>query len=98
MDWTTEKLQELTEFSTLPSFTVGDIANVMGVSKEELVLGIGNPQSEIAKAIQKGRLKARAEFDKRVTTLSKQGSGPAQALELKLRKANKIDELLERYG
>jgi hypothetical protein len=98
MEWNDEMLQELTDFSKLPSFTSKEVAVALGLDVELFLVEIMNPTSPIAKAFLRGRLLAKAELDKRIQTLSKQGSGPAQTLELKLRRETQINQLLELYG
>ena len=98
MDWTDEILQEVTDFSSLPSFTPKMIAIALGIDKELFLEQVELEGSKINLAYQRGKLLAQAEFDKRVQTLSKQGSGPAQTLELKMRREAAVNKLLDKYG
>lgn len=98
MDWTDEILQEVTAFASLPSFTPTMIAIALGLDKESFIRLIEVVDSPAYLAYNKGKLLAKAEFDKRVQLLSKQGSGPAQTLEMKLRREAEVNKLLERYG
>jgi bifunctional DNA-binding transcriptional regulator/antitoxin component of YhaV-PrlF toxin-antitoxin module len=98
MDLNDNTLQEVTDFAVLPSFTPKEIAIALGLNPVEFIELITRGDNPVATAYQKGKLLAKAELDKRLQTLSKQGSGPAQTLEIKMRKETKINKLLDHYG
>jgi GTP1/Obg family GTP-binding protein len=98
MDWTDEILKEVTDFASLPSFTPKMIAVALGIDRLTFLSEIQKEGTTLNIAYERGKLMAQAEFDKRVQTLSKQGSGPAQTLELKMRREANVNKLLENYG
>ncbi len=93
-----EQLKSIEEFAAFPQFTIQDVANIIEVDGEELMRQILLLNTDAAKAHKTGSLKASAEFGKKVTVLSNQGSGPAQTLMAKLREKSEVNTLIQYYG
>lgn len=97
MIWTVELLSEIEQYAELPGFTTKEIATCIGLSYAEFKLELDSCE-ELRRALDKGRLKSKAEFNKKVSLLSNQGSGPAQTLLNKLKQDAQFQELRDFYG
>ena len=60
-------------------FTTHELAIIIGCDADDLEEELGNPRSNITKAVMKGRLQAEADIRASVFDLAKHGSAPAQA-------------------
>lgn len=87
-----QQLNEISAYAGL-GFPPIHIACIMQLNIEHFVVECKDPFSEIGSAYLAGKLKVEAEVRKAVFTLSKQGSGPAQILAIKILKKQEIDEL-----
>lgn len=97
MDWTNELLKELTNLAELPNLSDREIAVILGIDSDAFIANIDDRSTEASRAYSLGKLKAKAELGKRIQTMSKQGSGPAQTLERKMRLETEVKNTLERY-
>ena len=98
MNLTEEQLKNLEEFSKHPQFSIPDLAKILEVDPQQLLSELLLQNTGSTKAYRKGSLLALAEFGKKVTQLSNQGSGPAQTLFAKLRKESEVNTFLNYYG
>ena len=99
MIWTKELLSEIEQYAELPGFTIKEIGTCIGMGYAEFKLELQNNE-ELRRAFDKGRLKSKVEFNKKVSQLSNQGSGPAQTLLNKLKQDAhaQFQELRDFYG
>ena len=93
-----EQKKELQELAELPGITSQEIATIMQLNVDEFDTELLNTESDIYKAFNTGKLKAKATFSKKVMQLSNQGSGPAQTLVAKLMKDAEIKNMRDLYG
>jgi hypothetical protein len=68
-------------------FSAEELADLLGLSVDEVRVAISEPDSELGAVIRKGRLLSQAELRRSILKLAKQGSGPAQAEALRLLKS-----------
>lgn len=76
---TEEELHELEKWAELP-YSLEDLAIIARVDVAALRVALDDPDSPIGNAIKRGRLIGQGHLYKKLSTLSNQGSGPAQAL------------------
>jgi hypothetical protein len=98
MKLTEAQIQELTDLAELPAETTRSICRIMQLPYDYFLLELQDPESDIHKAFFTGRAKGDIAFQKKVTQLATQGSGPAQTLVYKLRRDQQLNELLQYYG
>lgn len=98
MNLTEEQLKTIEEFANMPHFSITNIADVLQVDPDKLGRMILLENSPAAVAFKKGRLMSQAEFGKKLTQLSNQGSGPAQSLVNRLRNETELNSIIEYYG
>lgn len=68
--------------------TTKEISTVTGIDRMELQ----DEDSEIGRAVNKGRLLRKAEYNQSVINLSKQMSSPAMAIESKIAEQSQLNE------
>jgi hypothetical protein len=98
MNLTKEQLQEVEELALLPGLTDDEIAIICGIDTVWFSEQLKLPDSDIFKAYNKGQLLSKSQLAKKIKLLSDQGSGPAQALQEKLLRQSKIQNLFNEYA
>jgi hypothetical protein len=84
-----EHLQEVENFAYL-YLTKVETALITGVDSIDL----NDPEHELYRAFQKGRLRRKAEFNGAVIKLTNQHSSPAMAIEQKIAEAAALNDLI----
>ena len=95
--YTIDQLQQAEEISKLPGTTLLDVAKVLEIDFLEVFEACKDSKNELFKAIETGRQKSQLEFMDKINKLSLSGSGPAQTVQLKIIKGNKLQELYDYY-
>lgn len=95
--YTNEQLQQAEEISKLPGTTLLDVAKVLELDYLEVFEACKDSNNELYKAIETGRKKSQLDFMDKINKLSLSGSGPAQTIQLKIIKGNKVQELHDYY-
>lgn len=98
MNLTNEQLNDITEYSKIYGFTFSDVCDALGYDYSKMSIEIQDKNSPIYLAFRKGKLTRKAELENKIHTLSIQGSGPAQALALKIQKEQEFQQLLDFYA
>lgn len=80
---TTEQLTAIEEWAMLP-YQTDELAVLYEMPVARLRLAILDPDNPIGQAVNRGRLKAKAELYRKIKVLSDQGSGPAQNMQRQL--------------
>lgn len=93
MKLTSEQIEAVKELAMLPSYTAQKICRIMGIDYDTM-----SHDADFSNALDSGRLLSAGQFDKKVQTLSNQGSGPAQSLQLKMMQHTETQEMREYYG
>jgi uncharacterized protein (DUF2235 family) len=83
MKLTSQQLQQVEELASY-FFSPEEVAIVLDVNSDELEIELFDQHSAVYKAYQRGKLKSKLELRKSILTLSKQGSGPAQTLAMRI--------------
>lgn len=96
MDWTQEQLSEVREFAAM-MMEPREIAVILQVDPEAFVLELADTGSDLHAAFQSGYLATVAENNRRIVTLAKQGSSPAQNLVKKMEVERKLEEIKHGY-
>jgi hypothetical protein len=96
MEWTKEQLSEVTEFARL-LMDPRDIAVILQVEEEVFLEALNDPLSELHAAYQSGSLETQAANNKRIVSLAKQGSSPAQTLVKKMELDLKLERIKDGY-
>lgn len=99
MKYLEEILPEITELAKLASYTPHMIAEVVMIDPAEFLQTImTDKQHPLTIAYLTGKRLMEAEYNKKVSSLSTQGSGPAQAMLHQMNKEQEFKTFREYYG
>lgn len=98
MNLTEEQLKEIEELALLPGLTQDEIAVICDIDPVLFAELLQDQSSDIFKAYNKGQLMSKSQLAKKIKLLSDQGSGPAQALQEKLLRQSKIQNIFNDYA
>lgn len=96
MELSKEQLSEVTEFARL-MMQPREIAAILQVDEDLFVELCEDTGSEIHQAFMAGHMSTIAENNKRIVTLAKQGSSPAQNLLKKMELDQKLERIKDGY-